>query len=404
MNDLAVTRNDGFLIGPDQIPSLFWPSLRPSHESAWHGHVSFAHWIVSALEPRIVVELGTHNGVSFAAFCNAVQKSRLPTRCYAIDTWQGDEHAGIYGETVHEDLKAFVHERFPTIATMLRGLFDDALPQFADGSVDLLHIDGLHTYEAVRHDFETWLPKMSSRGIVLFHDTDVHGSGFGVWQFWAELSSRYPTFEFAHAFGLGVLSIGGQPPEALSGLFGARGESSADTIRRLFGEASTNAQALGMAQWREETAERLDAIAASRPNLALHRPTLQSSVQPGEPTPLAGATSGVRTGRYGFHTAAEYEPWWMVDLGFAQPLGEAVVYNRLDPPCAPRSRNLRLAVSSNGIDWTTAYTHDGVPFGGIDGHPLRVALNGIQARFLRLSLPGHEILHLDQVAIYGPGM
>lgn len=201
----------------ERSPVLWTPS-RTGAMSAWWGHVPFAHWFVTALRPRVIVELGTHNGVSFTAFCEAVQRAALDCRCYAVDTWQGDEHSGRYGEDVFADLQPFVDRRFGTFAELMRMTFEDACPYFADGSIDLLHIDGLHTYEAVKSDFDTWLPKMSDRGIVLFHDINVRERHFGVWRLWAELRERYPSFEFLHGHGLGILATGHEIPEALQAL------------------------------------------------------------------------------------------------------------------------------------------------------------------------------------------
>ncbi|MGV6858704.1 MAG: glycosyltransferase [bacterium] len=192
---------------------------------SWCGHIPFAFWAIKELQPKVVVELGTHTGNSFFAFCQAVKQNTSDTQCYAVDTWQGDEHAGFYENSVYDSVRQHTDEHYQDFATLIRSTFDEALAKIEDGSVDLLHIDGLHTYEAVKHDFETWLPKMSPRGVILFHDTHIHERGFGVWQLWAELTAQYPHFDFSHSCGLGVLGTGEDLPANASKLFSLEGDA-----------------------------------------------------------------------------------------------------------------------------------------------------------------------------------
>ena len=176
--------------------------------SAWRRHAPFAFWIIEAHRPRTLVELGTHFGFSFLCFCQQVRAMNLAISCTAVDTWTGDEHAGHYDDRVYQQLKAYQQAHYPDIAHLLRMTFDEALDLIPDGSVDLLHIDGRHFYEDVRHDYEAWRCKLSDRAIVLFHDTQVRDRSFGVWKLWSELEDLYPSFEFEHGHGLGVLGVG----------------------------------------------------------------------------------------------------------------------------------------------------------------------------------------------------
>jgi hypothetical protein len=201
--------------------------------SAWIEHAPFAFWLTDALRPRCIVELGTHHGYSYFAFCQAVQRLGCNTAAYAIDTWAGDEHAGFYGEAVFQAVSKLNRERYSGFSTLIRSTFDAALPYFEDGSVGLLHIDGRHFYDDVQADYYEWLPKLASDGIVLFHDTNVRERGFGVWRFFEELAARHPSFNFQHGHGLGVLAPGGVVPEALRPLLSAKPEAAAQ-IRSIY--------------------------------------------------------------------------------------------------------------------------------------------------------------------------
>lgn len=176
--------------------------------SAWTGHIPFAFFLIGYLRPKVVVELGVHSGTSFSAFCQAVKSLNLDTTCYGIDTWKGDSQTGIYSERIYDNLNKYHTTEYKGISKLIPSTFDEAKINFQDESIDLLHIDGLHTYEAVKHDFFNWLPKLKKGGIVLFHDTQEKKEDFGVWQFWEELKKIYPAFEFKFSSGLGIIVVG----------------------------------------------------------------------------------------------------------------------------------------------------------------------------------------------------
>jgi hypothetical protein len=122
-------------------------------------------------------------------------------------------------------LRAYHDPRYGEFSTLIRATFDEALTHFEDGSIDLLHIDGRHFYDDVKYDFSSWRPKLSDRGIVLFHDTQVRKRGFGVYKLWSEVASGAPSFEFFHEHGLGVLGCGKDLAPAVTDLLKLRPDS-----------------------------------------------------------------------------------------------------------------------------------------------------------------------------------
>lgn len=211
----------------------FLTAVPPPAVSAWQEHIPFAMFLIELLRPRVFVELGVHTGASYLAFCQAVANLGVSCSCYGVDTFQGDEHAGRYERHIESQLRERHDPIYGGFSRLITSTFDEAARYIPDGSVDLLHIDGMHSYEAVSHDFATWSPKLSARAVVLFHDINVRERGFGVWRFWEEQRTRFPHLAFSHGHGLGVLAVGPEQPPELKELLGLDPEA-ADRFCSLF--------------------------------------------------------------------------------------------------------------------------------------------------------------------------
>jgi Methyltransferase domain len=197
--DLEIKKRDA------NVQHLFAVEAHWRGASAWNGLGTIAYEIVTHFRPQKIVELGSHKGFSTFAMGLALRDLKLGGKIYAVDTWKGDEHAGFYEEEVYQN---FLADR------QKLGLDDTVFPMrmtFAEASkkitppIDLLHVDGLHTFKAVTSDFKDFRNLLAPGGIVLFHD--VYTTFRQMRLFWALISSRYPSYRIPYSHGLGIIQV-----------------------------------------------------------------------------------------------------------------------------------------------------------------------------------------------------
>ncbi|MDB2157104.1 MULTISPECIES: class I SAM-dependent methyltransferase [Clostridium] len=179
----------------------------------WSGHRNFVYDFVVYFNPEVIVELGSHYGCSAFTFAQAIKDYNLDSKLYAIDTWAGDDYTrNDYENDVYSVFRDTVANFYQNQKIeMLRMTFDQASSKFQDKSIDVLHIDGSHHYEDVKHDFYSWLPKVKDDGIIFLHDISediVLDSKMGSNRFWNELKEVYNnTIEFDFSWGLGIIFL-----------------------------------------------------------------------------------------------------------------------------------------------------------------------------------------------------
>jgi predicted O-methyltransferase YrrM len=169
---------------------------------------------VDSLKPQVLLEIGTQCGGTLFLFTRVAAEDAT---VISIDLPEG-KFGGGYPAWKSRLFKSFVisDQKVNLIRAdshMLETL-DEAKRVLGGRPVDFLFIDGDHTYEGVRKDFEMYSPLVRKGGIIAFHDicpgpTEEVG---GVPDFWQEVSAKQARKSIVKdhcqgGYGIGVLNL-----------------------------------------------------------------------------------------------------------------------------------------------------------------------------------------------------
>lgn len=180
------------------MKELYIERLIEHHPTAWKGHGLLSMELVERFMPNVTVDLGVDYG--FSTFCLAYHGIG---KVFGIDWFKGDIHTG-FRDTYDDVLNLYkkINEEFGVSnAYFIKSDFNDAASVW-DMPIDLLHIDGLHTYEAVKNDYLTWKGFCNEESVILFHDVESFSDTVGRF-FWE--CEGYKSINHGSA-GLGVLT------------------------------------------------------------------------------------------------------------------------------------------------------------------------------------------------------
>lgn len=162
--------------------------------SVWRPHRHVALWLCRVIKPTIIVDLGVDYGYSTFCFGQCLDKFNADSRVYGFDSYAGDEHTGYRNtwDTVQSHLKKYT---LGNIVLPLPITFQDAAEEWdPTKKIQILHIDGAHTEEAVRRDIAAWLPHLDSEnGVILIHAVATRALNFGAYRVFNEMQGDSPS-------------------------------------------------------------------------------------------------------------------------------------------------------------------------------------------------------------------
>jgi cephalosporin hydroxylase len=202
-----------------------------------YGGVVFAPWqerseiggllaMIERIEPKTILEIGTSNGGTLFLFARVAAKDAVIA---SVDLPHGEFGGG------YPPWRGHLYRSFASDGQEIRLLradshdprtLDEVRAMLGGRTVDVLFIDGDHTYDGVKQDYEMYAPLVRAGGVIAFHDivptssdgprpkNDFDLQGGEVPQFWAELRGSNAVSEFVEdwdsgRFGIGAITVSG---------------------------------------------------------------------------------------------------------------------------------------------------------------------------------------------------
>ena len=182
-------------------PRRFWQNVEIAREVRRRHAIQKVTELAPALaflrrKPlRTVVEIGTFLGGTLWGWCQIAEPEAVLVSIDLPGAMMDLPVAPI------EELAVFARERqqlhFLRSDSHEAATVDELRRLLGERQIDLLMIDGDHSFEGVKTDFELYSPLVARGGFVAFHDILTHAENVAeVDRFWREVRARFPHVEF----------------------------------------------------------------------------------------------------------------------------------------------------------------------------------------------------------------
>jgi len=162
------------------------------------------------IKPEKFLEIGTCGGGTLFLFCRIASKN---AKIISVDL-PGGVHGGGYPEW-----KIPIYKKFVNTTQELHLIRADShkestkkdIEKLLDSKkLDVLLIDGDHTYEGVKKDFKMYSPLVKKGGLIIFHDIIVHDPSLNCYvnDLWNEIKKDYKHLEIVDDWNQGYWGIG----------------------------------------------------------------------------------------------------------------------------------------------------------------------------------------------------